>query len=432
MPAPALIAADRLPSGGAFVAGLSGGLDSIVLLHALSLLPEVRQRGLRAVHVHHGLHPSADEWLAHCEAVCALWQVPLRSVRVDVASEGEGLEAAARHARRAAFADELGGDEVLALAHHGDDQAETFLLRALRGSGVDGLGSIRPLRRFARGWMWRPLLGYSRTQLQAYAQRAGLSWVDDPSNAENRFDRNFLRNDIMPLLRARWPHASGALAQAAALCAEAAQLLDAEDARALAAARTADPQVLSRDALRSLAAARRARVLRRWIEELGLPPLPSEGIARIEADVLPARPDADPLFQWRDIAQQAQIRAWRDLLHASLATAPLPQSWRQQWNGKAPLALPDGSQLALSGAGAFDALLLVHARQGGERIALPGRTHSHALKHVLQDLGVPPWVRERLPLLSDTQGEVLAAGDLVYAAPFDAWLRERGARLHWR
>lgn len=423
-----LIPAYTLPIGGGLVVGVSGGLDSIALLHALALLPEVRLRGLRALHVHHGLHADADAWREHCAAVCAQLQVPFRSVHVEVTRSGEGLEAAARHARHAAFVDELAADEVLVLAHHRDDQAETFLLRALRGSGVDGLGGIRPWRRFGNGWLWRPLLDRTRAELRAYAELHGLHWVEDPSNSDVRFDRNFLRAQVLPLLRTRWPHADAALAAAAALCAEADELLSAEDARQLAQARTADPHVLMRDVMMGMPAARRARVLRLWIQELGLPPLPAEGVVRIEAEILPARPDADPRFHWRDV----EIRAWRDLLHAGPTYSPLPATWRQPWDGTAPLALPDGSRLTLSGTAGFETPLIAHARQGGERIALPGRSHSHALKQVLQDLGVPSWVRDRLPLLSTADGEVVAAADLAYSAQFDAWLRERGARLRWQ
>ncbi|QNP40241.1 tRNA lysidine(34) synthetase TilS [Lysobacter solisilvae (ex Woo and Kim 2020)] len=423
-----LLTASVLPTGGALVVGLSGGLDSVVLLHALAALPEVRQRGLRAVHVHHGLHADADAWQRYCEHACAQLQVALQSVRVAVVAAGEGLEAAARHARHAVFADALAADEVLVLAHHRDDQAETFLLRALRGSGVDGLGAMRPWRRFAHGWLWRPLLDRRRDELHAYANAHGLQWVEDPSNADARFDRNFLRAQLLPLLRERWPHAEAGLAAAADLCAQADTLLAAEDARCLAMARTADAHVLARDALCALPAERRARVLRLWIRELALPPLPAEGIARIEAEILPARADAEPRFRW----QRAEIRAWRDLLHAGQAQQPLAADWRQPWDGTTPLALPDGSRLSLSGSRGFETAVVVHARQGGERIVLPGRAHSHALKHVLQDLGIPAWVRERLPLLSDAAGELLAAADLAYSAGFDAWLRERGARLHWQ
>jgi tRNA(Ile)-lysidine synthase len=412
----------------ALVIGLSGGLDSVVLLHALAMLPEARARSLRVLHVHHGLHADADAWSRHCEAICAALSVPMRNVRVDVPRDsGEGLEAAARHARHAAFSAELGEGEVLALAHHRDDQAETFLLRALRGSGVDGLGAMHGWRRFGRGWLWRPLLGLSRAQLLAYAEANGLHWIEDPSNSDTRFDRNFLRRQVLPLLRERWPHADAALARSAELAAQAAGLLTGEDARCLAQLRTADAHAIARAGLQALPATRRARVLRHWIAELGLPPLPAEGIARIEAEVLPARDDADPRFQWRE----AEIRAWRDLVHAGRARMPLPDDWSSEWDGTATLPLPDGSRLQLLQAGGLDAPVRVHARRGGERIVLPGRDHTHALKHALQDLGIPPWVRECLPLLSDEDGELLAAADLVCSARFDAWLRERGARLLW-
>ena len=429
MTTPPLIPTSALPAGGAFVVGLSGGMDSMVLLHALASIPEARQRGLRAIHVHHGLHAEADSWQHHCEAACEALQVPLHCVRVQVArGSGEGLEAAARNARHAAFAQVLGEGEVLVLAHHRDDQAETFLLRALRGSGVDGLGAMREWRRFEPGWLWRPLLGHARARLLAYAQAHGLRWIEDPSNADTRLDRNFLRQRVLPLLRERWPQADAVLSRSAALCVDASDLLTTADIRDLALLRTADPNVLSRTTLTALPAAQRARVLRHWIAELGLPPLPAEGIARIEADLIHARDDADPRFAW----QGAEIRTWRDLLHAGPLMPSLPPDWRREWDGALELPLPDGSRLALVGASGFDHPVRVHARAGGERLTLPGRDHSHALKHVLQDLGIPPWVRDRLPLLSDAAGELLAAGDITYSARFDAWLRDRGARLRWQ
>jgi tRNA(Ile)-lysidine synthase len=414
--------------GAALLVGLSGGLDSIVLLHVLATSPVVRARGVRALHVHHGLHADADAWAGHCQRACDALDVPLAIVRTVVECDsGHGPEAAARHARHEAFAAALGTEEVLALAHHCDDQAETFLLRALRASGPDGLGAMRPWRRFGRGWLWRPLLDVPRSDLLAYAQRHHLHWVDDPSNADTDLDRNFLRHRVLPLLRERWPHADAAFARSAALSAEAGELLDAGDALALAAARGADPNTIHVDALLGLPVARRARVLRRWIGELGLPPLSSEGIGHVESDLLRATADAEAEFAWSG----AVIRRWRNGLHAGEKQAPLPSTWQTTWDGRSPLALPAGSTLVLQGAAGFDPPLRVHARLGGERITLPGRVHSHSLKHVLQDLGVPPWERERMPLLSSDDGELLAAADLAYSARFDAWLRGHGARLAW-
>lgn len=409
--------------------GLSGGLDSTVLLHALSQDPLVRAQGLRAAHVHHGLQSVADEWAGRCAAFCDSLGVALTIVDVEVDRDsGEGLEAAARKARYAAFESVLEEGETLVTAHHCDDQAETFLLRALRGSGPDGLAAMRPWRKFAAGKHWRPLLDTPRSELLAYAGQHGLAWLEDPSNEDLRHDRNFLRQRVLPLLRERWPQADAAFTRSAVLSADAVELLQREDALALAMARTADPCALSVPALLELPAMRRARALRRWIEELGLPPLPGEGVAQIETDLLPARADARARFEWRD----GVIERWRDLLHAQWRREPLPAEWNTEWNGREPLPLPGGDLLRLEGAESFTSPLRVFARQGGERIVLPGRAHSHTLKNLLQELGVPPWEREALPLLSDGAGELVAIADLAYSADFDAWLRAAGARLHWK
>ena len=417
------------PKPAPLLVAYSGGLDSTTLLHLLARDPARRADGLRAIHVHHGLHAGADDWARHCRRFCDALEVPLSVVRVEVPRDsGLGLEGAARQARHAAFEAALRVGEVLATAHHRDDQAETFLLRALRASAADGLAAMRPWRRFGRGWLWRPLLDVARSRLRACADAASLAWIEDPGNDDPGPDRNFIRHRVMPLLRERWPHAGAALARSAALSAEAAHLLDEGDAHALAAVATADPYCLDVEALMALPAARRRRVLRRWVASLSLPPLPANGVVRIESDLLDARPDAAAAFAWAG----ARVRRWRGLLHADHERAPLPADWRVGWDGRDTLHLPDGDALVLDGAAALPAPVAVHARRGGERIALPGRGHGHALKQVLQELGVPPWVRERIPVLSDAGGTVLAAGDLVYSATFDAWLREHRARLVWR
>jgi len=412
---------------GRIVVGYSGGLDSSVLLHLLACAPTLRTRGLRAVHVHHGLHPGADDWAAHCVAICEGLDVPCSVVHVDVARDsGDGLEAAARAARHAAFAAQLEPGDVIALAHHRDDQAETVLLRALRASGPDGLSAMRPLRRFADGWLWRPLLALPRAQLFAYAQAHGLQWIDDPSNAAIEADRNFLRNRVLPLLRTRWPQADAALATVAALQADTRELLTAGDDETLATARTQDPAVLQLDALRTLPVARRARVLRRWIDALRLPPLPARAVDWCNADLDAGRVDRVPCFDWAG----HRLQRWRGLLQVAPIRAPLDIGFIASWDGGAPLHLPDGGRLWLDGA-TDNRMWTVRARQGGERIRLPGRAHSHTLKHVLQSLGAPPWVRAHLPLLLDNDGQVLAAGDLAFDAGFVAWLRTGNRRLHW-
>lgn len=428
-----------MPSGydGARVlVGFSGGLDSTVLLHRLSVERDIAAAGVRAIHVHHGLQPEADDWAHHCEKTGERMGIAIDVVRVKVAAAGLGPEAAARDARHRAFEAALGPDEVLALAHHRDDQAETFLLRAMRASGPDGLAAMSAWRRFRHGWLWRPLLELPRERLLAYARAHDLSWIEDPSNGAIDFDRNFLRHRVMPLLRQRWPHADAALARSAGLSAAGHRLLAVDDHAALEAAQAGGPAVLDGASLGRLPADRRARVLRLWVDRLGFAPLPAIGVEQIERVLLGAPADSKASFSWSGHV----VRAWQGRLYADRSCGvELPVDYRAAWDGRAAMTLPTGDRLLLSddeGGGRMAmpcaAGMVVHARQGGERIRLPGRRHSHALKHVLQDLGIPPWLRRRVPLVSDGQGRLLAAGDLVASATFDQRLRACGRRLVWQ
>lgn len=410
----------------AVLVGLSGGLDSTALLHALASDSSIRARGLRALHVNHGLHPDAQRWEAHCAELCRTLDVPFSATRVVVRRDGRGPEAAARHARHVALREAAGPGDVVALAHHLDDQAETFLLRALRASGPDGLGAMEPWRAFGAAWLWRPMLHLPRATIADYARAHGLAWLEDPSNADAGLDRNFLRLHVLPQLRERWPHASGALAGAAARCSASARLLVQDDSAALHALRTG-ADTIDAERLRALPAERRARVLRAWVSTLGLPPLPARGVQQVEAALLGARADAQAEFAWSG----ARIRRWRTWLWAGDVAPPLPAGWQVEWDGSRPLDLPDGGQLRLEGAASFVTPLTVRARRGGERIRLPGRTHRHVLKHVLQDLAVPPWEREHLPVLCAMDGDVEAAGDVVVGAGLAGWLSGSHASLCW-
>jgi tRNA(Ile)-lysidine synthase len=406
------------PDARALLVGFSGGLDSSVLLHRLATTAPLP---VRAIHVHHGLHPEADRWARHCRVFCRRVGVDLAVVGVQVdRAAGEGLEAAARHARYAAFAAALAAGECLVTAHHQDDQAETVLLRLLRASGPGGLSAMRPLRAFAGGRHWRPLLGVSRAVLLEYARDSGLEWLDDPANAEARHDRNFLRREILPALGKRWPHAAAALAHSAELMAEQEVLLDEIAGKQLARVQGVDPGTLSVAGLLQISTAWRARVIRRWVETLDLPPLPATGVESLETQLLTARPDARSQYRWHGAA----IRRWRDLLYAEALVPALPAGWGATWDGTASLELPTGARLSLlraeSPAGdapsAACAPFRVGARTGGERIALPRRAHSHAVKTALQDAGVPPWQRQRLPLVFAADGELLAVGDILQSS----------------
>jgi len=418
---------DALPAGAPapVLVALSGGLDSSVLLHALAARDAQRARGLRAIHVHHGLQAAADAWQAHCQALCDELGIALQVCRVAVArNSGLGLEGAARAARRTAFAAALQPGEWLALAHHRDDQAETFLLRALRGSGPDGLAAMQAQRAFACGQLWRPLLALPRERLLDYARRHGLSWIEDPANADPHHDRNFLRHQVLPLLRQRWPHADATLSRSAMLSGEASALLADDDAAWLDAHADQHAASLDLPALRAQPPARRARLLRAWVARHQAPPLPASGITAIEHELAESADGAR--FAWHGV----EIRRWRGCLHLLRPSADWPADWHAHWDGRAPLPLPDGGELALLGADGFDAVLRVTARRGGERLRLPGRGHSHELKHLLQSAAIPPWRRGALPLLWQ-DGQLLAAGDALIGATLAQWLHARGARLRW-
>ncbi|PJK05394.1 tRNA lysidine(34) synthetase TilS [Lysobacteraceae bacterium NML95-0200] len=397
----------------------SGGLDSSVLLHLLAQMPALQ---LRAIHVHHGLQAQADDWVEHCQQQCRRLGVPLIIERVHVERRGDGLEASARRARHAAFARHLEAGEYLVLAHHLDDQAETFLLRVLRGAGPDGLAAMRPWRSFAPGILWRPLLATSRAQILAYAQESGIAWIDDPSNQDARFERNWLRREIMPRLQQRLPEAARNVAQCARLQAETVSLLQADDEAVLETAAPSSPLAL--DTLRQLPPERATRVFRHWVRRQGLPPLPGRASHWLQTELARPADDRQSELCWGD----ARLLRWRDALYQAPGIAPLPDDFQALWDGRAPLLLPNGLCWQLEGATGFATPLRVLARQGGEKIQLPGRQHRHLLKHALQQATIAPWLRRAWPLLIDPGGQVLAHGEL-HSAALEAWLAQHQAHL---
>lgn len=411
--------------GAPLLVGFSGGLDSTVLLHWLAAQPAIRQTGLTAVHVHHGLQARADDWAGHCQRICRQWDIALHTCHVQVQRDGRGMEAAARDARRQAFAGLLQPGQWLALAHHQDDQAETFLLRALRGSGTDGLGAMRQHDRLADNVLWRPLLDQPRAQLLAYARAHGLDWIEDPSNTCTDIDRNFLRQQVMPLLQDRFARAGQRLALSARRSGEDADLLRTQDRHTLDGLRLATDG-LSVPGLLALQATARARAVRAWLRQQHAPPLPGHLHAVLDAQVLACTPDRAAQLAWAGW----QLRRWRDGLYLLPPRPAQPDTgWSAYWDGRQPLALPDGSVWLLDNApDGFSQPLQVRLRRGGERLVLPGRGHHSALKDCLQQAGIPPWQRPWLPLLWH-QEQLLAAGEVVQAAAFAPPLVPPGARL---
>ena len=303
---------NALPQGPLAVA-FSGGMDSSVLLHALARSPVARARGLRAIHVDHGLHADSENWATHCREIVTRLDMPLQviSVRVDRAA-GTGLEDAARRARHAAFAGELRPGEILALAQHRGDQAETVLLKLLRGAGPEGLGAMRSLRECGKGYLWRPLLDLPRAALHEYAQVHGLRWIEDPSNAQTHLSRNFLRHEILPRLATQWPQAEAALAHSARWLRAAADYIDTQSAAALVGLRGNEPATLDWRGWLALPDALRDPVLRRWLREAGLDEPAHFHVAELERQLRAAN-DRKPCVAF----DNTELRRHRNWLHAT-------------------------------------------------------------------------------------------------------------------
>jgi tRNA(Ile)-lysidine synthase len=363
--------------------GFSGGLDSTVLLHL------ARRRGLepRAVHIHHGLHPDADTWQSHCERLCAAWELTLEVCRVTVVDTGHGPEAAARDARMQVFRALLGPRETLLLAQHQDDQVETLLLRALRGAGLEGLGAMAPSRPLGAGRLCRPLLDQPRQALRDYARAEGLQWIEDDSNAELRFDRNYLRHEILPRIEARWPGYRSTLSRSAAqLRAVAAALPVAELKRRHSP--VGDPGF----ALSTLPADPEAakRALRGWLRELAMPPPPAR---RLEAFLRQLRTGKGAQLR----CGPCVLQRYRDAVYCYLVLPPVTALERPVTPGL-PLQIPGIGSVLLEGAPRASGPWTLRPRLGGERLLQPGGEHLN-LKTLFQGLGVPPWWRDRVPLL---------------------------------
>ncbi len=418
------------------VVGLSGGLDSVVLLHGLVELRAQSKTNfrLRAFHVNHQLQDKSASWQQHCAAICKQWNVDFSSVEIDV-SAASGTENAAREARYRAFEETLQVGELLLLAHHRDDQMETLLLRLMRGSGSRGLSGIPRTRALKQGSLLRPLLAFDRRDLQHYAEDQQLIWVEDVSNHDQNHDRNYCRHGLLPLIESRWPGYRESWSKVLVLAQESEALLH-ELAELDLSTATVDPMsILEIDKLTALSEPRRRNLLRHWLKSLGVAEPGWNRLQQLGKEVL--QKSTGTQF----VGTGFQLRRYKN----SLYVLPLDEfesdngkpAFELNWNPATlpEIALPNNGSLAGSashGCGSLPlhgAELKIRYRRGGESCRLAGRP-TKSLKKILQEVGMEPWWRGRLPLLYQGDRLVCIPGVGV-SEDFAAKTGEPGILLTW-
>ncbi len=391
---------DTLNNVSRYVIALSGGIDSVVLTHLLSTLPAHYSTPIIAVHINHGLDKDADRWQAHCADFCQDLNIEFITDAVLVNNAGKGLEAAARELRYAALARHLEPGDALFTAHHQQDQAETVLLNLFRGAGVDGLAGMPMQKAFQAGLHVRPLLNVSKAEIESYAEHHQLTWITDPSNRDVAFTRNYVRHSLLPNLRQRWNQADQVLSRTAQNMGQASELL--KDLALLDLAFVADDQQrIKLDEFSDLSVARQRNVLRYWLGRQQL--IPSSAQLDVVTDqCINAAADATPVLELGD----HEIRRYRDRLYLLLRRESSPALQSYRWNLKESLELPELDLLLdpewllsryseLSDDGEVE----VRFRQGGEKFKADVQGLKKSLKNYFQEAGVPPWERDRLPLI---------------------------------
>lgn len=369
------------------IVAYSGGLDSSVLLHLIKRQEVLANKKILAIYINHGLSPQADAWQMHCQKTCETYGVKFIARRVVLERDnGESLEDQARNLRYQVFSDFIEAGDILVTAHHQNDQAETLLLQLCRGAAIKGLAAMPAQKPFAKGWHYRPLLTLTRADLEAYAQRNHLNWIDDESNNNTSFDRNYLRHEILPKLEKKWPAVIANLARSAELHAEAQTILNIQAAQDLIAIQS-NIDSLNLIALATLTKIRQANVLRYWIER-NSKPLPSSAVLEeILQQCFSTRLDAKVCIRWQD----SEVRRYKSRLYIMSKLPAFDSKQIIPWSNQ--YALPELNLDKLQGN------LTLRFRVTGQRFHPHNRDKSQSLKKLMQEWNIPSWLRDRIPLL---------------------------------
>jgi tRNA(Ile)-lysidine synthase len=382
---------------------LSGGLDSVVLLHLLHQIQKTHHFTLKASHVHHGLSKNADKWVKFCEKLCIKLSVPLDVNYIQLPQKKSlGIEGEARRLRYEKLLKSK--TDLVVLAHHEDDQAETFLLQLIRGAGVKGLSSMAHFDDRRR--LWRPLLNTSRIEIESYAKKHQLKWIEDESNLNTDFDRNFIRSKVLPILKNRYTHIIKVISRSSAHLAEAQNLLDDLAKLDLKSYLKSDnyKHKLQVKTLDKLSNSRAKNILRYWLE-INDQLMPSKDLLdELLKQVLTAKKDATIKIQ---LSKDFEIRRYKDDIYIVKKNKNKEKNYAIIWQGEPEILLPNGAQLnfkKVKGRGInFKFLdhqkLKIRNRQGGEFFKPDSKRRTKKIKQLLQESDVPPWEREFFPMI---------------------------------
>ena len=382
----------------------SGGVDSHVLLHLLAQIRKSHPKlELTAIHVNHNLSSDAKKWVKHCQNSCKKLRIQcvVTSVDANVKIKDHSPEEIARNLRYAALVQQLPKNALLVTAHHVNDQAETLLLQLFRGAGPKGLAAMPVKIKFAKGWLLRPLLDFSREDILQYARKHKLKWIEDESNTNPKYARNFIRYQLLPIISKQWPGVVTALNRAAKHCAVTSGLLSVLAAEDLKLVEGKVEQTIDLTALKKLSVERQENLLRFWLHGLGFT-IPSEAKLReVLRTVVNSRSDTKPLVKWSGV----ELRRFQNHLYAMSPLLPYDTKAILSFDFKKPLKLPADlgvlrAKINKSSKGnAKTQNFTVRFRQGGEKLKLSGRQGTHKLKKLMQEWQIPFWLRDRIPLV---------------------------------
>jgi len=416
-----------LPRSRMYWVGFSGGADSTALLHALHELRDELIAPVHAIHFHHGLNPGADAWQEHCRKFCRQRHLNFTSLKLEIKRvSGSSIEEESRNLRYLAIGELLQTDDIYLTAHHADDQAETLFLNLMRGSGIEGLAGIPHLRKLGKGWVARPLLNASRSQLECYLGKQDIEWLEDPSNKDDSFDRNFLRNTLFPQLENRWPGVVPRLtrtSRTARISASAlADFIDDQHSSLLR-----NPHRMALSPLLKLEQAMQSLLLRQWLRQQEIPALSEVRLNEFIKQIAGSTDSSQAEVRWSGW----QIKRYGKFILLQGETIPALEAGKD-WISGQKLLLPGslgcvrlpGSEVSIPAG------WRIASRRKGQRIRLHNKGVRRKLKDLLRESAVPPWLRSSIPVLYWDE-EAVAIGDWIIADRLQNWLDTHDVEYRW-